>query len=65
MLPHFMGLAVIEPVRPSYSNQVSCSLITLYVCPFNRMAHTANTWVVRERGVARVAWVVMMVLGII
>jgi hypothetical protein len=26
MLPHFMSLAVIEPVRPSYSNQVSCSL---------------------------------------
>jgi hypothetical protein len=26
MLPHFMSLAVIEPVRPSYSNQVSCLL---------------------------------------
>jgi hypothetical protein len=26
MLPHFMSLAVIEPVRPSYSNRVSCSL---------------------------------------
>ena len=26
MLPHFMSLAVIELVRPSYSNQVSCSL---------------------------------------
>jgi hypothetical protein len=26
MLPHFMSLAVIDPVRPSYSNQVSCSL---------------------------------------
>jgi hypothetical protein len=26
MLPHFMSLAVIEPVRPSYSKQVSCSL---------------------------------------
>jgi hypothetical protein len=26
MLPHFMSLAVIEPVRPSYSKRVSCSL---------------------------------------
>jgi hypothetical protein len=26
MLPHFMSLAAIEPVRPSYSNQVSCLL---------------------------------------
>jgi hypothetical protein len=26
MLPHFMSLAVIEPVRPSYSKQVSCLL---------------------------------------
>jgi hypothetical protein len=26
MLPHFMSLAVIEPVCPSYSNQVSCTL---------------------------------------
>jgi hypothetical protein len=26
VLPHFMSLAVIEPVRPSYSNRVSCSL---------------------------------------
>jgi hypothetical protein len=26
MLPHFMSLAVIEPVRPSYSNRVSCTL---------------------------------------
>jgi hypothetical protein len=26
MLPHFMSLAVIEPVRPSYSNRVSGSL---------------------------------------
>jgi hypothetical protein len=26
MLPHFMSLAVIEPIRPSYSNRVSCSL---------------------------------------
>jgi hypothetical protein len=26
MLPHLRSLAVIEPVRPSYSNRVSCSL---------------------------------------
>jgi hypothetical protein len=26
MLPHFMSLAVIEPVCPSYSKRVSCSL---------------------------------------
>jgi hypothetical protein len=26
MLPHFMSLAVIEPVLPSYSNRMSCSL---------------------------------------
>jgi hypothetical protein len=26
MLPHFVSLALIEPVRPSYSNRVSCSL---------------------------------------
>jgi hypothetical protein len=26
MLSHFMSLAVIEPVRPSYSNRVCCSL---------------------------------------
>jgi hypothetical protein len=26
VLPHLMSLAVIEPVRPSYSNRVSCSL---------------------------------------
>jgi hypothetical protein len=26
MLPHFMSLAVIEPVRPSYLNRVSCLL---------------------------------------
>jgi hypothetical protein len=26
MLPHFMSLAVIEPVCPSYSNGVSCLL---------------------------------------
>jgi hypothetical protein len=26
MLPHFMSLAVIEPVPPSYSNPVSCLL---------------------------------------
>jgi hypothetical protein len=26
VLPHFMSLAVIEPVRPLYSSGVSCSL---------------------------------------
>jgi hypothetical protein len=26
LLPHFMSLAVIEPVCPSYSSRVSCSL---------------------------------------
>jgi hypothetical protein len=29
MLPHFMSLAVIEPVHPSYSNQVSCSSLQI------------------------------------